>query len=200
VTIVGYQKGARQIAEANRIRLVRVNRLIQKIVVNTTIKMPRIENIRLDVDQDDANKKLRAAGRERVEYNPSGPPNAIRFCDEAGQDTISVEEIISTRSLDVGDQELALQGTFIKTDIGPIRLQAMRFTIRHDAMEESSIYLVRTLHVRLSRMLLPTRHNTFTMTALCPAQVRAQCDAAPPNKRFETNLRTRSLRSMVSTG
>jgi hypothetical protein len=139
-TTVGFQRGARKLAEAAGIRLVKVNRLVRKIIIDFRTQIPIIKNVRLELDADHL--------AEMGAGNGAGPsalprilvsPSEYYFLDAAGNRARSLEAILQQDPESTGLVRVSVDGLHVATSVGRVRLRAVVFERTFQEVKEERV-------------------------------------------------------------
>ena len=137
VTTVGFQEGALTYANHHGIRLLLINRLIQKIEAKLDVCFPIIDNIQLEFDKKQALSVLEAAGVE--DFSLQAQPQDIILYDENGNQTRKLGEALLESTNKTGQINVKLDGEYLKTPHGLLRLNSISFDYKQDIFKDKII-------------------------------------------------------------
>jgi hypothetical protein len=138
VTTIGYQPGAKAMAEAGNIRLLVVNHLLKSIFIQSHFVIPDTEITNLKYDNDQVKGLLKAQGLQTYMIQKLiGPQTQLH--DELGSPVETLRDYLNRSIGEDGEGSLFPVQAYDKLDIGFAKIERIdyrRRTTRMDANQE----------------------------------------------------------------
>jgi len=138
VTTVGYQPGAKTMAEAGHIRLLVVNHLLKTVSIQAHLVIPDTEITNLKYDNDQAKTLLQARGLQSYTINTTLGPRTLLH-DRSGSPVETLQRYLNRSIHKDGEGSLFPTDAYDKLDIGLVRIEQIdyrRRTIKIDASQD----------------------------------------------------------------
>jgi Restriction endonuclease len=157
VTTQGYQKGAKQLAQHQNIRLIVLNPTIRKIVMEMHLTMPECELRAINFDVVACKPLLDAAGLESFNFPIRGTGDSIILLDEQGSREASINEFIRAQPTTAGIHTVPARGYYLASAIGLLPLADIVYEMQlHELREEFSVESKDTVRAVLDDVLQNT--------------------------------------------
>lgn len=133
VTTKGYQKGAKLLAEENKIILIVANKIVNKYQAQLKVCLPSFEDIELNF------KKAEDHTHFLAEMSGSQETDDVKIHDSRGNEFTLTDLIEHFNYEDDGNYQIDLSGNYINTSIGSLELDSVKLLFKNNCIEASTL-------------------------------------------------------------